>query len=64
MRRYPKNKVIEKLAITYMNITIFPAAYNASGIRWNAIGKNGILKADTLAGIKQLIKADQLKDGE
>ena len=42
----------------YKGITIERAGMNSSGIRWTASTGSGlILKADTLAGIKQLINA-------
>ena len=41
----------------YMYSIIMPASPNCSGIRWYAyIGTGLCLKADTLAGIKQLIR--------
>lgn len=43
----------------YMGVCIYPCEINASGMRWYALGKDGYLKADTLAGIKQLIKQDK-----
>ena len=42
----------------YMGCTIYNCDINSSGMRWSAIGKNGMLKADTLRGIKKLIKED------
>jgi len=39
---------------TYKGTNIYRAALNASGIRYYTIAPN--LRADTLAGIKQLIK--------
>jgi len=36
----------------YRGVGIFPASPNASGIRWTALG----FRADTLAGIKALIR--------
>lgn len=44
----------------YMGVTIFPADRNSSGIRWNARKPNGeYLRADTLAGMKQLIAGEE-----
>ncbi len=40
----------------YKGVNIHPAGRNASGIRWNALTDQGILRADTLAGLKQLIR--------
>lgn len=42
---------------TYKGIDVFPADRNSSGIRWYARTQNGILKADTKQGMKQLINA-------
>ena len=39
---------------TYMGVNIYPAGVNSSGVRWHTIAPT--LRADTLAGIKQLIK--------
>lgn len=44
------------LARTYRGVDIFPADRNASGIRWNARVAGEYLRADTLQGIKRLIK--------
>ena len=42
---------------TYMGVFIERADINSSGIRWTAFVQGaGTLKADTLQGIKQLIK--------
>lgn len=41
----------------YMGLTITRAPLNASGIRWIADNPNGgYLRADTLAGLRELIK--------
>lgn len=41
----------------YFGVNIYRAGTNSSGIRWVATTDNGDnLKADTLAGIKELIK--------
>jgi hypothetical protein len=45
-----------QLKTTYMGINIYHADINSSGIRYNALTPAGWLKADTLAGIKTLIK--------
>lgn len=40
---------------TYKNVDIYKASPNSSGIRYYARTSRGILRADTLAGIKNLI---------
>lgn len=40
----------------YMGINIYRVGINSSGMRWTANAGNGRLLADTLVGIKQLIK--------
>jgi hypothetical protein len=40
---------------THHGILIHRAERNASGIRWFAFGPNGILRSDTLAGMRYLI---------
>ena len=41
----------------YRNVTIYPASRNSSGIRWTAMTGDGItLRADTLEGMRQLIR--------
>lgn len=46
----------------YMGVNIYRAGLNSSGIRWNASTGSGlVLKADTLDGIKTLIK-EQVKE--
>jgi hypothetical protein len=43
---------------TYYGVTVFPASKNASGIRWSAnIGIGVCLRADTKAGMRELIRA-------
>jgi hypothetical protein len=44
---------------TYKGVNIWPADRNSSGIRWTATVNGYRLRADTLAGIKELI-TDQL----
>lgn len=44
-----------RLAREYRGVIIWPAGENSSGIRWTA-NVNGNLRADTLAGIKALIR--------
>ena len=44
---------------TYKGYDIFPCERNASGMKYYCLGINGILRADTLAGIKQLINEDK-----
>jgi len=39
----------------YKGYTIYPCDLNSSGMRYYAHGIDGYLRADTLAGIKQLI---------
>lgn len=43
---------------TYRGVNIWPADRNGSGIRWTATVHGSRLRADTLAGIKQLIAAE------
>tara|TARA_R110000868_G_scaffold188768_3_gene431546 strand:+ start:9030 stop:9182 length:153 start_codon:yes stop_codon:yes gene_type:complete len=41
----------------YMGVNIYRASLNSSGIRWYAsTGSGWVLKADTLDGIKALIR--------
>ncbi len=40
----------------YMGYIISRAGINSSGVRWCALGDGIVFKADTLAGIKRLIK--------
>lgn len=40
----------------YRGCLIERAGVNASGIRWNALTTAGMVRADTLAGIKELIR--------
>lgn len=44
-------------ARTYRGINISAAGSNSSGIRWHAFGPGGQLRADTLAGMRELIRA-------
>ena len=46
---------------SYMGTNIYRAGMNGSGIRWYANAGTGGLRADTLAGIKQLIKKNKNK---
>lgn len=41
----------------YRGIVITPASRNGSGIRWHAFGPAGQLRADTLHGMRELIRA-------
>jgi hypothetical protein len=41
----------------YMGVIIHRTEINASGMRWYALTDNEGMRADTLAGIKRLIKA-------
>jgi hypothetical protein len=41
---------------TYFGILIARAGFNSSGIRWTALTDDGTLKADTLAGLRELIR--------
>ena len=43
----------------YMGVIIERCGINSSGMRWYALGNNGYLKADTLSGIKELIKNER-----
>lgn len=47
---------------TYKGYIIDRCAPNSSGMRWSARGIDGYLKADTLAGIKQLITEDMRRN--
>lgn len=50
-------------ARTFMGINITPAGANASGIRWHAFGPDGgQLRADTLEGMRQLIRDASPRD--
>lgn len=40
----------------YMGLHIHPCAVNGNGMRWHCLTGAGYLRADTLVGIKQLIK--------
>ena len=46
---------------TYRGVIIWRCLPNSSGMRWHTVGSRagGSLKADTLAGIKHLIRIDQ-----
>jgi len=46
---------------SYKGQNIYPADSNSSGMRWMTRTCKGILKADTLAGLKQMISAQQTK---
>lgn len=43
----------------FMGVHIYHADRNASGIRYTALVKGRNLRADTLAGIKDLIRAER-----
>lgn len=43
---------------TYKGYIIDRCGINSSGMRWAALGTYGYLKADTLAGLKELINED------
>lgn len=45
---------------TYKGVNLWPAGRNDSGIRWQATVNGRNLRADTLAGIKQLV-TEELK---
>ena len=47
----------------YRGYIIERAGINSSGMRWSALGTDGYLKADTLSGIKELIKEDIRRNG-
>lgn len=47
----------------YRNVIIERCALNASGMRWTARTARGIVRADTLAGIKRLI-AESIQPSE
>lgn len=40
---------------TYKGVNLWPAGQNDSGIRWTATVNGKNLRADTLAGIKELV---------
>lgn len=42
----------------YKGYDIFPHDFNSMGLKYYAYGNNGKLRADTLAGIKELINED------
>lgn len=61
----PREKKKKKGALVreYMGVSILSAGPNSSGIRWNANMGIGItLKADTLQGIKELIRYHKQKE--
>lgn len=41
---------------TYFGVIIHPAAPNSSGMRWWAFANQRMVRADTLEGIKALIR--------
>ena len=43
---------------TYKGYIIERCGVNSSGMKWATLGTDGYLKADTLAGIKELINED------
>ena len=43
---------------TYKGVNLWPADRNSSGIRWEATVNSARLRADTLAGIKQMVSAE------
>lgn len=45
----------------YYGILIHPQRPNSMGLRWWAFGKTRMLQADTLDGIKQLIREERGK---
>lgn len=45
---------------TYYGVMIHRETnYNSAGLRWWAFGANGRLRAETLAGIRELIRDDR-----
>ena len=48
----------------YKGYIIERCSINSSGMRWATFGTKGYLKADTLAGIKELINEDIRRNGE
>lgn len=44
-----------KTMYTYKGFNIFKSDFNASGIKWYCRTNSGILRADTLAGMRKLI---------
>ena len=47
----------------YKGYIIERCGINSSWMRWTTLGTNGYLKADTLSGIKELIKEDIRRNG-
>ena len=47
----------------YKGYIIERCGINSSGMRWTTLGTNGYLKADTLAGVKELINEDIRRNG-
>lgn len=41
---------------TYMGVSIWRCGLNSSGMRWYAMTVSGTVRADTLKGVKELIK--------
>jgi hypothetical protein len=48
---------------TFMGVNIYPAGFNSSGIRWEAYAKGAHFRADTLGGIRDLIRAERARWG-
>lgn len=46
-------------ARVYLGVHIERAGINSSGIRWTALTSTGFVRADTLAGIRMLIRKAQ-----
>ena len=46
---------------TYFGISIWPLRGNSSGLRWQATVNGANLRADTLQGIKELIRHELKK---
>lgn len=57
MSRRPYSQTARAGFRQYRGVFIHAAGRNASGIRWFAFGPAGQLRADTLAGMRDLIRA-------
>jgi hypothetical protein len=58
-------KIIDATTREYRGVLVHRCQPNGSGMRWHTVGsrRGGSLKADTLAGIKSLIRHDIDPDG-
>jgi hypothetical protein len=58
-RERQQASAVVPLVHTYRGVNIHPCAPNSSGMRWWAIVGFANLRADTLAGVKELIRGAQ-----